>query len=78
MIEQINAEQTYIQENHLVTLNVNEKKIRVYYSYTSDSEGYLDNDYEINEEDKKLLTEEEQEEVTDFIMDNQVDLGVGK
>lgn len=78
MIEQTEAIKTYELVKYSVVLKVNNKEITIYYSHEDGENTPFEWDYEIDEEDKKLLTEEEEDEISEFIYSNKLNLGIIK
>lgn len=62
-IKKLNEEVTYRRSESTIELLVNDKKVRVYVH--EDSDDMTGSDYDIDEADKKLLTEDEYDELTD-------------
>jgi hypothetical protein len=71
MIKETSRQQTYYEVEETINLNVNGKKVKVYrWNKQDDNFGDYDDETSIDGEDKEKLTEEEVEELEDFIGDN--------
>lgn len=58
-----------------IELKYKNKEITVYLTQSSEEFGQLDIDYEIDEDDAKTLTEEEKEEIMEFLNEELDDIG---
>lgn len=68
-IKKLDEEITYQKKCETLTFEINGKEVRVYSWYIDgELEGY-DSDYEVDEDDKKELTEEEWDLFNDNLLD---------
>lgn len=78
MIEQTEAIKTYELVKYSVVLKVNNKEITIYYSHEEGEYSPFNWDYDIDEGDSELLTEDEEDEISDFFYSNKLNLDITK
>lgn len=67
-IEKLDEEISYNKIVKTVSVGINDKKVRVYYECFSDElTGEYYSDYNIDENDKTILTDEELESIEDYL-----------
>lgn len=67
-IEKLDEEISYNKIVKTVSVGINDKKVNVYYECFSDElTGDYDNDYNIDDNDKELLSDEELEVLEDYM-----------